>query len=285
MLESGLVEKINALHGTDFRADARFEGGEQGAVRLVDGRGRRYVLKGPTPTPASEIAATTAVLAAVGYPAPRYVLFGEGYSVQEELAGAPLRKFSEGMMSASPFRARVLDQLLELNELQAGRAVIGPHDWPRLLVRSVLEGEQAYMVLESLRAHSDASRALLARCQEVVRRHAGASTTTDDVVHWDFHPENILATADRVTAVIDWDATTSGDRLFDLATLLYFTPNCRRVRDYVVERVGEGVLSAYLAHMCVREADWCIRLCDAATAERALAYALVVADAFDIGNK
>ena len=272
-LDPALVDRINARHGTDFRLVGRYAGGEWGAARLADGSGRSFVLKGPTPTPPTAIAATTAALRRAGYPAPEYVVVGDDYSVQEELAGTPLRSFD-------PLDAAIADVLLELNELQAGRAVVEPHDWPRALVHSVLVGEESYMVLETLRAHSDHARRLLARCQEMVRRYAGDSDTTDDVVHWDFHPANTLVAGGRVTGVIDWDGTTSGDRLFDLATLLYYTPDERRIRRYVVDRVGAGVLAAFHAHVCIREAEWCIRLHPPATAEAALRYALEVAATF-----
>ena len=273
MLSPALVDEINARHGTDFRFAGRYAGGEWGAARLVDASGRAFVLKGTTPTPAAEIAATTAALRRVGYPAPEYVVVGDAYSVQEELPGTPLRSFD-------PLDSAVADALLELNELQAGRAVVEPKDWPRALVHSVLVGEESYMVLATLRAHSEDARRLLARCQETVRRYASDSTTTDDVVHWDFHPANTLVADRRVTGVIDWDGTTSGDRLFDLATLLYYTPDERRIRRYVLERVGAGVLAAFHAHVCIREAEWCIRLHPPQTAESALRYALEVAAAF-----
>ena len=136
------------------------------------------------------------------------------------------------------------------------------------------------MVLETLARHSDDARRLLARCQEMIRRYAAESHATGDVVHWDFHPANTLVADGRVTGVIDWDGTTSGDRLFDLATLLYYTPGERRIRGYVLERVDEGVLAAFLAHVCIREAEWCIRLHSPQTAEAALRYALEVAASF-----
>lgn len=273
MLVTRLVGQINATHGTDFRVLGKYEGGEFGAFRLVDGHGRRFVLKGRTPTPPAEVAATTAALAAIGYPAPRYVVVGDEYSIQEELPGTPLRTFA-------PLDRSLVDRLIELNELQAGRAVLEPRDWPRVLVRSVLEGEVAYMVLETLVRHSDDSRRLLERCQDAVRRYGEEATVTADVVHWDFHQGNVLADGGRVTGVVDWDATTSGDRLFDLATLLYYAPAESRVRDYVVSRAGRGVLAAYLAHMCIREADWSLRLYGGETGAGALRYALEVAESF-----
>ena len=104
-----------------------------------------------------------------------------------------------------------------------------------------------------------------------------------DIFHWDFHAANVLAEGRRVTGVIDWDATTAGDRLFDLATLLYYLPESRRVHRYVAARTGFGLLSAYLAHMCIRQTEWSLRRHDGATGERMLSHALAVADEFGIG--
>ena len=40
-----------------------------------------------------------------------------------------------------------------------------------------------------------------------------------DVVHWDFHPGNLLAVDGELTAVIDNDFVTVGDAAFDLVAL------------------------------------------------------------------
>jgi hypothetical protein len=80
------LETLNTRHGTGFRLLGSYDGGEVGAYRLVDCDGRRFVLKHQPPGLAP---ATTEVLYSLGYPAPRYVVEGPDYHVQEELPGRP----------------------------------------------------------------------------------------------------------------------------------------------------------------------------------------------------
>jgi aminoglycoside phosphotransferase (APT) family kinase protein len=258
--------RLNERHGSDFVLAGAYAGGEVGATRLVDGHGRRFVLKRQ---PAGLAPATTEVLRGLGYPAPRYVLWGEDYHVQEELPGAPV-------VSASP---TITDRLLELSELQAGRAVDHDASWPRRVVESVHVGFRDYMVLATLERRCEETRTLLRLCQRAVDRHAGALTATRDIVHWDFTHHNVLAAGGRVTGVIDWGGTCSGDRLFDLATIVYYTGD-RRVRAYVEERIGPEGLSVYLAHLAIRQSDWSLRHHDASAAAVAVRHALRLARRF-----
>src|SRR5918912_4639651 len=183
-----MLEEVNRRHGTDFRPAGAYEGGEVGALRLVDGAGRRFVFKRPPPGLAPQ---TTEALRAVGYPAPRYVAWGADYHVQEELPGRPV-----GVWGAPP--GGIAGRLLELNELQAGRAVDDDTSWPRAIVESVEVGFAEYCVVSTLERHSDESRELLRRCREVVRRHAGAIGPARDVVHWDYTLDNVVVDDDRV---------------------------------------------------------------------------------------
>jgi hypothetical protein len=244
------VDSINERHGTDFRSAGRYEGGEVGAQRLIDGAGRRFVLKQQPPGKAP---ATTDALRPLGYPVPRYVAWGDGYHVQDELSGRPAGDWGAASRG-------VTSRLLELNELQDGRAVDDDRSWPAYVAESVLVGFSEYAVVGTLERHSEATRELLALCRRAVARYADAIETRDDVVHWDFTLANVLVEGDSVTGVVDWSGTRSGDRLFDLATLVYYgreeTDDLRR---YVVQRIGEQGLSVYLAHMAVRQCDWSLR--------------------------
>lgn len=216
----------------------------------MDGVGRRFGLKlqeaGAAPT-------TTDVLRAVGYPCPRYVAWGADYHIQEELPGVPAGDWGA---PAAPIVAR----LIELNELQAGRALDDDRSWPAAIVESVKHGFRDYAVVGTLEKHSAESRELLAVCRSFVEQFADGIPPASDVVHWDFTLANVLVEGERVTGVIDWSDTRSGDRLFDLATLVYYgRGEMEDVERYVVERIGEGGLLTYLAHMAVRQSDWSIR--------------------------
>jgi len=241
------LDELNVRHGTQFAITGAYQGGEIGAHRLVDDHGSRFVLKWQPPGLAPR---TTEVLRAVGYPAPRYVIAEADYSVQEELPGEPLGDWRTGDRS----------ELLELNALQAGRAVDEDRSWPARVVESVLVGYEDYMVVSTLDAHSREARELLDRCRRAVERQPSSLKTNDDVVHWDFTAGNILVEGGRITGVIDWGGTCSGDRLFDLATYLFYARgSASQLERYLLDRLGPEGLSVYLAHMAIRQADWSIR--------------------------
>jgi aminoglycoside phosphotransferase (APT) family kinase protein len=113
-----------------------------------------------------------------------------------------------------------MSRLLELNELQSRRAVDDDRSWPQAIIDSVTVGFSEYAVVGTLERHSEESRALLELCRRVVDRWAGTIGERRDVVHWDYTLDNVLAERDRVTGIVDWGGTRSGDRLFDLATLV-----------------------------------------------------------------
>jgi len=265
------IDDLNIRHGTQFEAVGSYEGGEFGAVRLRDEHGRRFVLKHQPPGLAPE---TTGVLRAVGYPAPRYVAWGDDYHVQEELPCRPAGDWG----AASP---AVTTRLLELNELQAGRAVEHTTSWRDDIVASVVAGYSDYAVVATLESHSDASRELLRLCIRAAERHAADLPDASDIVHWDYTLANVLVDGESVTGVIDWDGTRSGDRLFDVATLLYYargeTPEIER---YVVDRIGGEGLAVYLAHMALRQTDWSLRHHGSAAGRQVLRYSLTLARTF-----
>jgi hypothetical protein len=214
---------------------------------LVDETGRAFVLKRQPPGRAPR---TTEALREVVYPAPRHVIVAESYSVQEELRGTPLGGWNVPM----PRR------LLELVDLQAGRAVDDDRSWPATIVESLVDGFEEFMVLETLERHSAEGRELLARCRTAVERYAHLLTRSDDVAHLDLTAANVLAVYGHVSGVIDWGGTRSGDCTFDLVTWLYYMPvGDSDLRRRIVERIGERGMAVYLAHMAIRQADWSIR--------------------------
>jgi len=266
------LEELNARHETAFRAVGQYEGGEFGAGRVVDEEGRRYVFKRQPPGLAP---ATTEALRPLGYPAPRYVVWGEDYHVQEELPGEPAWR---GWGAASPAS---MSLLLQLNELQEGRAIDDDTSWPDSTIESVAIGFSEYAVVGTLERHSDESRELLRLCRRAVERHPDRVRGRRDIVHWDFTLSNVLVEAGRVTGVIDWGGTRSGDRLFDLATLIYYAKGeAPELERYVVERIGAEGLSVYLAHMCVRQSDWSLRHHGVTEGDKVVDYSLELACRF-----
>jgi hypothetical protein len=264
-----LLQLINEQHGTVFELLARYSSGEQGAFAIADQDGRRYVLKweadeGPM-NRLIEVSLVTETLRAIGYPAPRYCLMGHvqgcGYAIQEALPGAPM-----GVVTLP-----VLPRLLELNGLQATLATSKLTEWPGSVVDTVLEGGDGYCLLDSLRAYSSRTSELLHVLQGIVLAHRNEQFETNDVVHFDFNPSNILIENGQVSGVIDWEGTCAGDCTFDLATLLFYAYDALDVREHLLQtirqRVSPAILSVYMAHLILRQVDWSIRYHNPATVD------------------
>jgi hypothetical protein len=270
MKPAELLQQINEIHPTAFALVEHFAQGEQGAFAIVDSGGRRYVLKWqPDPEHVSQLQYTKQVtdhLRAKGYPAPEYVWFGQAlggtYSIQTALPGTPMTFLT----------ASLLARLLALNELQVGQAPPGPRNWPQEVVNTVLFGGQGYCIHTSLQQYSPETIELLRQLQRLVLKHREETTETNDVVHFDFQPSNLLIYHQEISGVVDWDATSAGDATFDLATLLFYTYDNAAIREelwrYLLERASLSVLSVYLAHLILRQVDWSLRHHDQTTSER-----------------
>ena len=261
MEPTSLLSTINVQQSTNLTLDAPFAGGEQGAYAISDERGAQYALKF---TPGDDAFARfqaardiTERLRTCGYPAPQYRYVGSvdgvAYSVQEALLGRPMGRLD----------ATHLPRLLELNDLQAGAASNPAEDWPASIIESVAHGFEGYCVIDSLRTYSTETRALLERLQLLVAASAELTCPTDDIVHFDFNPANILVADDTVSGVIDWDGAQAGERSFDLATLLFYAADQADVANALwqaaVERSSAAAIRLYLAHLIVRQVDWSIR--------------------------
>ena len=94
-----------------------------------------------------------------------------------------------------------------------------------------------------------------------------------DFVHYDFTPANLLSDGTAITGVIDINPPIlTGDRAFDLATLLFYHYDHAEIRSSLRARLldlaGRRATAAYLAHMVLRQVDWSLRHHPAATATR-----------------
>ena len=74
-----------------------------------------------------------------------------------------------------------------------------------------------------MQTYSIASANMLQSVQATVRRYADQLSPVADIVHYDCNPANVLATATHTTGVIDWDGWCAGDRMFDVATMLFYS--------------------------------------------------------------
>lgn len=265
-----LLQRMNMLHQTTFSFIEKYPDGEQGAFVVTDHLNRRWVLKwapGDRNLQWMQGAkAVTDLLRGLNYPAPSYLLIGkipEGiYSIQSMLPGSPLRTLAPTL----------LPRLLELNELQVGRAIAGRKDWHREVIDTVLVGGDGYCLHASLQQHSQGTADLLHTLQSLVIAHQDELHRTNDIVHADFQHSNILIHDEQISGIVDWDGSFAGDCTFDIATLLFYSYDVVEVREqlweYALERVSLKLLSMYFAHLILRQVDWSLRYHDQTTSER-----------------
>ena len=256
-----VIAYINAQRGTSYRIVGRYAQGESGAaLRVADAHENRYVFKsGPSSNPevrAAHPGPNTARLRSLGYPAPEYVAVGivdeTWYILQTALRGAPI---------GNRISLALLPQILHLNDLQRGQgeSTAGAE----YIIQGVMEGYAGYCVVDTLRRYSSESVVMLDRLQRLVTANASECPRRNDIVHWDFHTNNVLMENGRITGVIDWEGCRSGDCAFDLATMLFYTWPFAEFRDALLramlERTTRGAVAVYLAHMIVRQLDWSMR--------------------------
>jgi cyclase len=249
------------LSETPYRLLERTAEGEFGSWRAIDDDGRRYVVKNKW---SEDGVAASELLRAEGYPAPRYVLTRPGLSVQEELPGRPLPEWQE-------LDDAVATRAIELNERLAGKRVPNAPPWPDRLRSEVMRGhyyvDLAYVDRESPE--------LLRRCRDAYARAEPHLQDPGDLVHFDYTTSNIIAVDNEITGVVDWDGVCNGDRLFDLATLWYYT-RTPLFRDYVLARATGTVFGAYVATVALRQVAYSLKFHSPSVAPRLIADALEV---------
>jgi hypothetical protein len=259
-LDADLVlAQLAEAAGLRLTADGACPGGQVGAsyVRWPDGR--RSVLTWQPAGGAASVLRAGALLdmaRAHGVPAPRYELVAElpcaVAIVQQLLPGAP----------AGTVGRRTVESMLEVNRRCRG-LLAGRPDLPAapLYLR---EDGPGFCLHEPLARYDRRSARLLAAVEE-----AGAAVPEHlagyDLVHFDFHPENVLVdAAGAVTGVVDWDGISRGNGDFDLITLWFDlarrAPGLgRRLGGLVRETVAADVALACWAHLSLRLVDWSIR--------------------------
>lgn len=273
-ISAALIEDINRTRATSFQIASAALGGESDATRIIlDQSGRAHLLKWGAGDEfrLDNAIAITAELARRGYPVAAYLLTGSNlgrrWAIRPMLPGRSMGVFDE----------RYLARIFELNKMQAGAATTLLSDWPVRIIESVLEGYQGWCVLETFRTHSAETAAMLSELQAHARAAERLRIESVDAVHFDFSPQNILVADGDIAAIIDWEGCCSGDRAFDLATLLFYSYEDSEARARLWERMREIAVAEasalYLSHMIVRQLDWSIRRHAAATVQRYLTIA------------
>jgi hypothetical protein len=273
------IAEALARAGTGFTVAGSFAHGEVGATLIRDERGAEAVAKWFSPATPADVRALRSAIELVdqlrehGGRVPIYLdvaeLRGGALVLQERLPGTSSR------VAGAPLIA----DLLAHNARQAGLAPDG-RGWTAYVRRSLRDGLDGYCEHGSLAGHSAATRELLTRVREAGAGLVSAALEEHDAVHLDFHHLNVLQRDGRLTGVVDGEGMRSGDRIFDLVTLAVCLVEAEcpalaaeQVWDTVLAARDRVTLTAYVAHMALRQVDWSIRHRTGADVARWLAQA------------
>jgi hypothetical protein len=258
-----IIERIAEITGVRLVLEGPCPGGQVGAayVRWPDGR-RSVLTEGRSRTgPLLDLAR------GAGVPTARYELSahidGARVIVQQRLPGAPPATIDAGLVHA----------MIALNLRLAGLLTGHPATpTPDLYLTGDGPG---FCLHDPLKQHSRRSGRLLDWIHEVGA--AGTDADGDDLVHFDYHPGNILVSGNRISGVVDWDGAHRGDRRLDLVTLRFDlawrAPHLTGPVDERLAALAPDRWRAYWAHMSLRQVDWSIRHHDAETVDRWLTIA------------
>ncbi|GII42101.1 phosphotransferase [Planotetraspora phitsanulokensis] len=259
-----VLRQLAEVTGIVLTEDGMCRGGQVGAAYVRWPDSRRSVLTWEAAGSGSDVRQAGELLEtarANGVPAPRHELV-------EELPRA-VAVVQELMPGSVPIAVgeRTVESMIEVNRrcrgLLAGRGGLGPVP---LFLR---EDGPGFCLHEPLARYDWRTARLLEQIEEV-----GVSAPDhldgDDLVHFDFHAENVLVDAEgTVTGVVDWGGVSRGDGCLDLVTLRFDlarrAPELgRRLDEILAGSAAEEVVRACWAHMSLRLVDWSIRHLDAA---------------------
>ncbi|MBI3971102.1 MAG: aminoglycoside phosphotransferase family protein [Chloroflexi bacterium] len=281
---AAVLRWINAERGMAYVLGERYPVGTEGAWRVENPADAELVLKfepGPRdPGPLPAVLETLQRLGARGYPVPRYVTIGVHprepvgrYALQEKLPGDEAPRIDDPL----------LDQILALNDLQAGMGLpetVPPGGWRHHILQPILEDATGPAAVKNtdIRRYSSETAALLESLRAYVRVHAGAPMATGDVVHFDFGKDHVWTeivpdphargrvSPGKITGIIDLEGLVTGDRVFDLVTMLFYNHGpayregpARRMWERVLVLAAPETVGIYLAHITHRQLGGCVR--------------------------
>lgn len=259
------VRLLSLASGQRFELVGRLAGGETGAHEVVGPDGQRLVVKWDL-EPSSQVARRRAVRLSdrlreeAGWPVPRQWSIDANeclFVIQDLLPGSPITMLTH----------RLVDQLIDLHQRRMGLERPEDHSlWPAQLIRTLTHGGAGYCLHESLRSYDQRTARLVDRIERIGRDALPHQLRGGDVVHWDFHPGNMLHADGQISAIIDTDFMTTGDAAFDLVTLAMtsLAVACdsgvrRRLFELAVDPLEKARRGAYVGHLLIRFLDWPIR--------------------------
>jgi hypothetical protein len=270
---------LSEATGKHFRLVGQLRGGETGAHQFIGPDDQPIVVKWDTTSDGrafrgEAVALSERLRRQAGWPVPtESVIDAERarFVIQEFMPGVPPTTIDQ----------RLVDQLLDLHARRLGLAEPqDPIPWPMNLITTLTVGGTGYCLHESFRRHDTRTRSLIDRIEAFGTSLHPEDFVGHDVVHWDFHPGNLLVDENGLSAVVDTDFAIVGDAAFDLVMLaltsLHFScePGVRsRLFAEAFDQLDELRAQSYLAHLFVRLIDWPIRRKSAAEVDFWLARA------------
>jgi aminoglycoside phosphotransferase (APT) family kinase protein len=209
-------------------------GGKSNLTYLVSDGQHEYVVRRP---PLGHVLATAhdmsreyrvmAALAPTSVPVPTMIalcddvdVIGAPFYVMERVAGTPYSRAAQ-LEPLGPERTRLIserlvDTLVDLHAVDYRAVGLGEFGRPDGYI-----GRQVSRWKKQLAAST--SRELPGMDELVVRLDAGVPTSGEGtIVHGDYRLDNALVQDDRITAVLDWEMSTLGDPLSDVALMLAY---------------------------------------------------------------
>ena len=164
----------------------------------------------------------------------------------------------------------LVEQLMEINELQAGQASEPYDHWSyawRLATGQDFGRDLAPSLSRAVAGLSEYSSAVSALVERLRLMCADGSPPAEppDMVHADFKPDNVLVRDGAVVAVVDIGNAGSGTRATDLTTLQWHTfqdpldDARRRLSTRILDLVGWEAAAVLAATQILVQLEWPIR--------------------------
>lgn len=190
--------------------------------------------------------ASMELLARAGYPVPAVELveadnaaLGRAFIIMEQVDGAPLTK---RLRESEPaVREQSLDQFCQLLAALHGLEwahLPGAASVPTFTIAQQFALWSSYQHRYPLRTIGEATEWLGAASAQVTPQPFG-------LVHWDFHPENVLVDTDDQLWVIDWTQFQATDVRFDLAWTLVLLASQQSAESAEAVRVRYATLRGW----------------------------------------
>jgi aminoglycoside phosphotransferase (APT) family kinase protein len=210
-LQTTLQQYLNgaAITGLD-----RLHGGMETDVYRFEADGRPLVLRVYTLGDFGGRASTEALvlrrLHALGYPVPAVIAF----ETDTSLLGAPflIMEWIEGQVLWRHFQGRIQEMGPVFVSL-----MVQLHAIPAQAVAPELPSTFSLDAMDQILTTAGMAAPFAPLLAELRRREAQVVMWPPCLIHGDYHPENILMTADGRPAVIDWSSATLADPRVDVA--------------------------------------------------------------------